>query len=262
MAQTYTYDSNGIDMKYAIFGRGTKPLIVIPGVSIKHVTDNADAVEKQFSLLLENFRIYLFDRRDRISAGYTIRQMTDDLAKVLGSLGIKKANIYGVSQGGMISLLLAAYYPDLVEKVMVVSTSPFMPEETKNIFRKWADLSIKDTIKDLSANYTDLIYSPTTLASFRDTIINGNLDSSEEDLEHFKVLCQALVDWDDRDYLHKIKAKVLSIGCEGDKIFGTDLAQKIAEETNGECFIYPNEFGHGVFDEAPDMIKRIYDFFR
>ena len=49
-----------------------------------------------------------------IPKDYTIADMADDQAKVLKTLGISDACVMGVSQGGMISMHLAAKYPELV----------------------------------------------------------------------------------------------------------------------------------------------------
>lgn len=64
------------------------------------------------------FKVYLFSRKNMIPKDYTIADMADDQAKVLKTLGISDACVMGVSQGGMISMHLAAKYPELVQHRM------------------------------------------------------------------------------------------------------------------------------------------------
>ena len=263
MAQTYIFTSNGMIMKYSIFGEGSKPLIIIPGISIKHVTDVANAVENQFSLLLKDFKIYLFDRRDDISVGYSVRDMVDDLAMALKKLDIKKACVFGASQGGTIAILLALYYPEFVEKVLSAS-APYgdISESGKKALQVWADFAARKDIKALAISFADMIYSLATLKVSKEIIVNSVLDCTDKDLEHFNLLCRSVIDYDYRDPIENITVPVLAIGSEGDRFFGAKPAREIAKKTKGEFYIYPAEFGHAVYDEASDFINRIYDFFK
>ena len=63
-------------------------------------------------------------------APYTLYDMADDVAMLIDQLGIEKTYILGASMGGMISQIVAAKYPEKVEKVGLLFTSnnqPFLP---------------------------------------------------------------------------------------------------------------------------------------
>ena len=47
-----------------------------------------------------------------------------------------------------------------------------------------------------------------------------------------------------------------------DKVVGKDAQKEIAEKLGCDIYMYGNEYGHAVYDEAPDYIDRIMDFYR
>ncbi len=51
------------------------------------------------------------------------REMAKDHAEAMTALGISKADVLGISQGGMIAQYLAIDYPDLVNKLILAVTS-------------------------------------------------------------------------------------------------------------------------------------------
>jgi pimeloyl-ACP methyl ester carboxylesterase len=55
-------------------------------------------------------------------APYTLYDMADDVAMLIDQLGIEKTYILGASMGGMISQIVAAKYPEKVEKVGLLFT--------------------------------------------------------------------------------------------------------------------------------------------
>jgi pimeloyl-ACP methyl ester carboxylesterase len=54
---------------------------------------------------------------------YTPADQADDAAAVLRALGISRVLVDGISMGGFVALELALRYPDLVEKLVLTSTS-------------------------------------------------------------------------------------------------------------------------------------------
>jgi pimeloyl-ACP methyl ester carboxylesterase len=57
-------------------------------------------------------------------APFDIRQLADDTAGVIDTLGLERANVLGWSMGGFIAQALAVLRPDRVEKLILLSTDP------------------------------------------------------------------------------------------------------------------------------------------
>lgn len=58
-----------------------------------------------------------------VPAPYTLKDMADDAAKVLGALKIERAHVVGISMGSMIAQILAAEHPKLVERMTLFHTN-------------------------------------------------------------------------------------------------------------------------------------------
>ena len=71
----------------------------------------------------KDFTVYAFSRKNVLPNGYTTRDMARDQVEAMDQLGIQKADIFGVSMGGMIAQHLAIDYPEKVDKLILTVTS-------------------------------------------------------------------------------------------------------------------------------------------
>jgi pimeloyl-ACP methyl ester carboxylesterase len=99
------------------------PLLIISGI-----TDYIAKSEWQVSELAFDFFVILFDNRGagRSSSpvpGYTIADMADDTAALLGALDVEPAAVFGFSMGGMIALELALRHARRVRRLALGCTT-------------------------------------------------------------------------------------------------------------------------------------------
>jgi len=114
---------NGIDIYYETHGGGD-PLVLIMGLR-----RNAEWWYRQIPALSKHFEVLVFDNRgagrtDKPKMDYSIRLFADDTAGLMEALGIREANILGVSMGGYIAQELALSYPDRVKRLALGCTGP------------------------------------------------------------------------------------------------------------------------------------------
>ena len=128
--------SDNIDMEYLKFGSGEKNLVIIPGLSIKSVLLSAEGVVSAYNAFADDYTVYLFDRNKIIREHYTVDDMAEETAFAIKTIGIKNADFFGVSQGGMIAECIAIKYPELVHKMVLGSTMARVNETVKRIRRK------------------------------------------------------------------------------------------------------------------------------
>jgi len=112
-----------IKMYYEIHGEG-KPLLLIMGLG-GHILDWGWVLPEK---LAEGRQVILFDNRgsgrsDQPEGPYSIMQMANDTASLMDAIGIERADIFGVSMGGMIAQQMALDYPHHVDKLILGSTS-------------------------------------------------------------------------------------------------------------------------------------------
>jgi len=111
-----------IEMDYITFGRGTKPLIMIQGLNTNGIHGTASALAFLYRRFAKDYKVYLFDRRRNLPEQVTVRELAADVALAMDTLELKSADIFGVSQGGMIAQYLAIDRPDLVHRMVLAVT--------------------------------------------------------------------------------------------------------------------------------------------
>lgn len=252
---------NEIEMPYFTFGTGEKAFIILPGDSAKSIMLSARAIETAYKQFGENYTVYAFDRRRNMPAVYPIREMADDTAVVMNHLGIKDADIFGASQGGMIAMCIAISHPELVHAMALGSTTACGTPETESAVGRWIELAQARDLTGLTGTFIDDLYSENTLGKYRDVLLHMNDDIGEDDIRRFIIQTKALIGVDIRSELSKIACPVLAIGCKGDKLIPYRDSLDIAALTGGESYLYGEEYGHCVFDEAPDYKDRMMTFF-
>ena len=112
-----------IDISYEVMGEGP-PLVLIMGL-----TATMDWWDPQFLDALSRKRqLLIFDNRGAGRTGapadqkFTISQMADDTIGLMDALGMDRADVMGVSMGGMIAQELALSYPERVNKLVLCVT--------------------------------------------------------------------------------------------------------------------------------------------
>ena len=113
------YAKNGdINVAYQVFGEGDVNLVFVPGF-ISHIENYWD--EPRFAQWLRRLgsfsRVILFDKQgtglsDRASKLPGMDERMDDVGAVMDAVGVEKAAIFGISEGGSLATLFAASHPD------------------------------------------------------------------------------------------------------------------------------------------------------
>lgn len=133
---------NGIEIAYQEFGDPDgEPMLMTMGLGTQMI-----AWDEGFCRLLveKGFRVVRFDNRDighsswldhlgapgrapmllglHRGLAYSLDDMADDLAGLIGHLGLESAHVVGASQGGMIAQVLAYRRPELVRSLGLIMT--------------------------------------------------------------------------------------------------------------------------------------------
>lgn len=248
-------------MNHIKFGNGDKNFVIIPGLSIHSIMGLADAIKDAYKIFAEDYTVYVFDRKEDVEEGYSIKDMADDTAAAMKEFGISGAYILGVSQGGMIAQLIAMDYPKLVKKLVLASTLSKSNETFTDMGSRWIELARKKDERELIESFVDNIYSDKTLASYRDVLISSNLGITDKEYERFIILTSACKTFNSYDRLKEIKCPVLVIGAKEDKVVTAKGSEEIADKLGCEIYLYGEGYGHGVYDEAEDYKQRCLEFF-
>ena len=116
-------DVNGIKLYYEIQGSG-KPLVLLHGGlgAIEMFGPNLAALAKGRQVIGVDLQGH--GRTADIDRPLSVQFMADDIASLIKHLGLQSADIMGYSLGGGVALQTAIRHPEVVNKLVVVST-PF-----------------------------------------------------------------------------------------------------------------------------------------
>lgn len=110
-----------LKMYYERGGEGS-PLVMLHGGMLQSGVFYAIA-----PVLAESHQVILVDQQGHgrtadIDRPFTFEQMADDTAALLEKLGVKQADFFGYSEGGVVAQMLAIHHPKLVRKCILAST--------------------------------------------------------------------------------------------------------------------------------------------
>ena len=115
---------NGLEMYYEIHGTGGTPLVLLHGGLFN--------IDLQFGALIPQLaasrQVIAADfqghgRTNDIDRPLSAENLASDVAGLLDHLGVSKADVFGYSVGGAVTVALALARPDLVRKIVVSSVS-------------------------------------------------------------------------------------------------------------------------------------------
>ena len=252
------------NMDYISFGKGEKPLVVIPGLGdgLMSVKGKAQMGSMMYPEFAEYYRVYLFSRKQKLEHGTTTRSMAADLAFAMNQLGIANAHVVGVSLGGMIAQFLAAEHPELVDRLVLVVTLPKANEILTKNLDHWMKLARNRKYKPLLVDIAAKSHPPKHLKKYQRFFPLLTLAPGPRSYENF--LCQATAsrNHDGTGVLRNILAKTLVIGGERDETVGAEGSRQLVDAIpNSYLCIYHNH-GHGLYQDARDFNERIVKFLK
>ncbi|MEX1194130.1 MAG: adenylate/guanylate cyclase domain-containing protein [Dehalococcoidia bacterium] len=149
-AQTRYAKSGDVHIAYRVFGDGPRDIVLIPG-TLSHVELSWEMPFNEHLLkrLIAFARVIVFDKRgqglsDRV-AEQTLEERIGDVRAVMDAAESDRATVYGWSEGGAMSLMFAATYPERTSALVLygtfvsVKSAPLSvsPAQYERILREW-----------------------------------------------------------------------------------------------------------------------------
>lgn len=244
------------------FGSGGKNLVILPGLSdgLASVKGKALLLAPPYRRFFERYTVWMFSRRDPLPPGFTIRDMAADQAAALRALGIGKAAVMGVSQGGMIAQLLAADWPERTEALILAVTAPYANATVRERVGNWIEMAEKGDHKSLMIDTAENSYSQAYLHTYRKLYPLLGAVGRPKSYERFLANARAILAFDARGELGRIACPTLILGGEEDRIVGAEASRELhAAIAGSELILYPS-LGHAAYEEAKDFNERIFRF--
>ncbi len=254
-----TLEVDGVGMDCARFGSGSKALVLIPGLSLRDVKGAELPLAYLYRCFAKEYTVYILDKKAVIPEGYTIRDMANDAARALEQLGLSDADVFGVSQGGMIAQYLAIDHPRLVHKLVLSVTASRPNRVMEETVRGWVRMAEDGRFETLVMDMFERAYSEAYLKKYGRLFPILCRMGKPKNPDRFIALAKACLTCNSYPELHKIACPTLVIGGEQDHVLTGEASKEIAAALQCELYMY-EELGHSAYEEAPDHNQRIVQF--
>jgi len=121
---------NGITINYEKIGAG-KPLLFIHGNGGDYHTFDVLAES-----LKDEFSVYLLDSRNHgqssMTSSFHYMDMAVDVVSFIRSMNLKDVSLFGFSDGGIVGLMMASFYPSVLSHLMIAGANLFPSGLKKN----------------------------------------------------------------------------------------------------------------------------------
>ena len=227
--------------------------------------------------LAKFFRVITFDKRGngmsgKIDKPATLEQRMDDLRLIMESVESRKAIIFGFSEGGSLSALFSAMYPDRVDRLIIFGGFAHVPDldfsnKVPAFFRKIAiDFFLRRRTRRYEITWGNGDFAKTALPPR--TIVDGNLrtklqkfeslSSSPEKIGEMMYLTALL---DIRPFLKDLQCPTLILHCRDDNRVPFDWAYELENGIRDSEFIELNGVGHLFYmNESKLIMEKILEF--
>lgn len=254
-------DINGIKTCYEVCGNGHPIVLINPFGYDKRIWD------RQTRHLSNHFKVITYDYRgvgdSESSDGIlSIEDLSDDLHALLEHLNVKRATVIGVGLGGYIAQRLSFRYSEMVERLILISTSlggpfsePLHPQTLDMVFKsidKDEDILEELVMNELGKANRELV----------DKLVDMKIDTTM-DREVFEKLILAAAAFDGADAAKSIKVETLIVYGLLDKLFPNRNAELMHREIVHSKIIGIEDGGYLVPFEKYDVVnKMIIEFIK
>jgi 3-oxoadipate enol-lactonase len=250
-----------VNLFYVEAGQG-ECLLLIMGLGGDHL-----AWAFQLAAFATRCRVIAFDNRgagqsDAPDVAYTTRLMAEDTLGLMDALGIARADVLGVSMGGMIAQELALAAPHRVRSLHLGCTLARPDPFLRAVVAAWREVRGRlDRATALRA-MAPWLFARTTYherADFVERLLATALTHPfPQSLTGFLRQVEAVLGHDTRDRLAEIRCPTLvSVGSE-DVLVGPGLARELAAAIPGAALEVVPEAGHVYFWERPEVFNALH----
>lgn len=238
------------------------PLLLLHCLGVdRHFWDFASALAGEFRLL--SFDLPGHGETPVPVSAYTIEDLADLCADLLTREGVSRAHVAGISLGGLIAQRLAAAYPALVDRLVLVDTTPRYTDELRNMWALRAKGAREKGVRSLIQGLLPIWFTPEAIATNTRAVRYVRETLARCEGEGYALACEALAAADLRDDVQRIKAPTLVVCGEDDIPSFVDAAQWLAANIAGAKGAWIPRSRHASILERPEEgVRLVREFLR
>jgi class 3 adenylate cyclase len=263
--------SDGIDIAYMVVGDGPRDIVWVAG-AITNLRLMWELPEfRRFCEQLASFsRLILFDKRgmglsDRVEVG-TLEERMDDVRAVMDAAGSERASLLGVSEGGPMSILFAATYPERTDALLLAGAE--VKEETTDDW-PWGEGTRDEFEASMTQIYdrwgkggiVDYIW-PTRAGDPRLIEWGGRLQVEAMTPRTAEKFMRMAFEIDVRDVIPTVNVPTLIVHRTGDAVCHVENARYLAKHVRGARYVELPGSDHIPWGEdgGEDVIAEVREF--
>jgi pimeloyl-ACP methyl ester carboxylesterase len=269
LPETRYAQSGEINIAYQVVGDGPIDLVFVPGF-ISHLDLQwADPRIARFFEKLASFsRLIMFDKRgtglsDPVAGPASLEDRMEDVHAVMDAAGSERAALFGLSEGGPMSVLFAATYPERIQALLLCGTfayGGFDPVQ-QPAGERWAELhrQITEFVEHWGEGLTLSVFAPSATTE-RDRIARGLFERSAASPHMARTLIANITDIDVRDLLPSIRVPTLVLHRQ-DEFMPVENARYLAEHIPGaRLVVLPGADHIPFYGDAEGYAEEIEEF--
>jgi len=260
--------SGDVNIAYQVVGGGPRDLVLVPGFVSHLEEDWTEPGSARFLDRLASFsRLIRFDKRgtglsDRPGGLPDLETRMDDVRAVLDAVGSERAALFGYSEGGPMSVLFAATYPDRTSALVLYGT--YAKRRDPDDDYPWAPTRENrlETAKEIEESWgvdADLgTMAPNADPAFRQWFARRARASASPAAARDLVLMNAQIDV--RAVLPAIQVPTLVLHRTGDRDSRPEEGRYIAGHIPGARFVELEGHAHVPMIDPDQIVDEIEEF--
>jgi pimeloyl-ACP methyl ester carboxylesterase len=241
--------SDDVSIAYQVIGDGPIDLVLVQGFATHlDMQWEAPPLARFFERLASFSRLVLFDKRgtglsDPVSIVPTLEQRVDDVRAVLDACGSERAALFGVSEGGPMSVMFAAAHPARVSALVLHGA---MGRTTEAPDYPWA--SPADALRESSAQFiapywgrdargTVELFAPSLADDPQSVAFSERMERSAASPAMVQKIFEMFLDIDVRAILPAINVPTLVLHRRGDRVVNWRAGRELASQIPGARYV-------------------------
>ncbi|CAM3669849.1 alpha/beta fold hydrolase [Rheinheimera salexigens] len=250
---------------YQVAGSGETTIYLLHGAY-----GSKDYWQYEIKLLVEQgYRVVAWDAPgygiSPLPAQYSIRFLAQSFVKLLYATCSKRNILFGHSMGGIIAPMVYALAPEKINALVISATVESLGHLSKEfqdnfIRERIAPLNAGVALADAAAPLINAMMGPKSTGALVEKVKQVALSTP---IDTFKAAIRAIVEYDGRGAVAKIKVPTLCIAGEFDPIGKVDIMAEMASKIDSSTFTVIDGTAHYAWAEQPEVFnQKLFAFLR
>lgn len=249
-------------MNYKIEGKG-ETLVFIHGLSdsLEYWEYLAGNLKKQYQILRLDLRGH--GKSELKNDKITIDLFTKDLKEILDSENIKNVSLVGFSLGGLVALDFALKYPEMVSKMVLMSTFVKSDEYLTDIFTR-LKTALERGFEEFYDEILPMVLCPDVIEDNREELLMlREIASKTANTRAYICAVDACMDFDVEDKLSQIDIPVLVMAGKHDDLTLCSSQKKYQSMIKDSSLIVFDDVKHNLLigKNNERVLKTLENFF-